>query len=70
MEKEVLILLISCIVSAVTFAIIIGTEQFYGGYSDPMWIKTMTFIPLIQAGSSKGVIGFWHYYSDAGLALI
>jgi hypothetical protein len=35
-----------------------------------MWIRTLTFIPEIQAGASKGVIGFWKIFSDAGLALI
>ena len=70
MEKESLIFLVSAIVSAVTFAIIIGTEQVYGGYTDAMWQETLTFIPFLQKEASKDAITFWEIYSDAGLALI
>ena len=42
-----MILVISAVVSAATFAIIIGTERLYGNYLDQMWQETLKFIPLI-----------------------
>lgn len=59
-----------CVCSLLVLLTIILTEPLYGSYTDSLWVKTMTFIPNIQAGSTKAGQESWHLYSDIGLLLV
>ena len=59
-----------CLFSVIALLTIILTEPLYGTYTDSMWVETMTFIPNIQAGSTKAGQEAWHLYSDVGLLLV
>ena len=49
-----------------SLVVIVGTEVFY---RQPLFDKSLTFIPTLQSGATDGTISFWHTYSDVGLAL-
>lgn len=59
-----------CLLSVIALLTILLTEPLYGTYTDSMWVTTMTFIPNIQAGSTKAGQKAWHLYSDIGLLLV
>jgi len=57
-------------ISVAVLLTIIFTEPLYGSYTENLWVKSMTFIPNIQAGSTKAGQTAWHLYSDVGLTLV
>jgi membrane-associated phospholipid phosphatase len=54
------------LIAIATLFVIIFAEAFY---REPLFNKSLNFIPSIQANASSAEIGFWQFWTDTGLSI-